>query len=924
MKTEMLINVLQPEECRIAILENGVLEELYVERTSHESYVGNIYKGRIVNIEPSIQAAFVDFGVGRNGFLHVSDVEPTYYRHLEQSRPEGRQRDDRRGRRDERREDRREERREDRRDDRRPRREDRPPPRDRERQEEPVRPERRPEPPVDTGRRRFGADLLEDMPSEEPQAEMMEPVIEEVPAWEPEPEPVVETPALAPEMEAPEPEPSVEEPETPQEKPRKRATTRKKKTTEGKPRRTTRKKPRAGTDEPPPEVMEGAERRTDDGSDPRGLDPDSNPEDELLSFRRSRPAPRQEQVRPASYPEEQVERFSPESGPEIPEVEEPAHVEPVEEEPMPRSRRDEGRRGGGRRRMSIEEELEADLRAADVGPARSEFVPPPPVLEEEPPVAEPAIEEPDTEAAEFVETVLEESWPETTVMEPDEEFAPRPATREQDFEDRPRRGDRGDRGDRGGRGDRGDRGGRGERDRGPRGRGRDRGDRGDRGGRGEGDRRRRGPMGRDGDGRPKPLIQDIFKRGQEVIVQVIKEHLGTKGPTLSTYISIPGRYLVLMPGLNRVGVSRKIQDEEQRRRLKDIFTRLKPPRGVGFIIRTAGEDKSEKELQRDLAYLSRLWQVVVRRIRKEKSPEEVYQESDMITRHIRDTFTGDIDKIIIDGPVAFEQAQEFLQIVMPKYADRIELYEGVEPLFHKYGIEKEIDKIHLKKVPLPNGGSIVIEQTEALVAIDVNSGNFRADRNDPEETAYQINLQAAKEIARQLRLRDLAGVIVNDFIDMREERRRRNVENALRDAVRRDRSRIKILRMSAFGIIEMTRQRVRTSLKRSVFQECSHCAGSGHVKTPESMSLEVMRVVQLAACREYVRRVDVTVTEAVANYLHNVKRKELTQLEQTGNMTVHITGQPGAPPETLQLVCYDNNNNEVKLFAVEERRPQRR
>jgi ribonuclease E len=419
------------------------------------------------------------------------------------------------------------------------------------------------------------------------------------------------------------------------------------------------------------------------------------------------------------------------------------------------------------------------------------------------------------------------------------------------------------------------------------------------------------------------LIQDIFKRGQEVIVQVIKEHLGTKGPTLSTYISIPGRYLVLMPGLNRVGVSRKIEDEDQRRRLKDIFSRLKPPRGVGFIIRTAGEDKTEKELQNDLAYLSRLWQVVVRRLRKQKSPAEIYQESDMITRHIRDTFTGDIDKVIIDEPQAFEHAQEFLQIVMPKYADRIELYNGVEPLFHKFGIEKELDKIHLKKVPLPNGGSIVIEQTEALVAIDVNSGNFRADGN-AEETAYQINLQAAREIARQLRLRDLAGVIVNDFIDMREEGHRRNVERALRDAVARDRSRIKILRMSQFGIIEMTRQRVRTSLKRSVFQECPHCTGTGHVKTPESMSLDVMRAVQLAACREYVKRVEVVVSESVANYLHNRKRKELSQLEQTGNMTVQITGQLGTAPETLTLTCYDNNNNEVKLHANDERRPQRR
>ena len=308
--------------------------------------------------------------------------------------------------------------------------------------------------------------------------------------------------------------------------------------------------------------------------------------------------------------------------------------------------------------------------------------------------------------------------------------------------------------------------------------------RGGRNGRG-GPRDQRRKLGRDGDGRPKPLIQDIFRRGQEVLVQVIKEGIGTKGPTLSTYISIAGRYLVLMPGLNRVGVSRKIADDEQRRRLKEILSELEPPKGLGFIIRTAGVDRNKKELQSDLAYLLRIWQVVVRRVKKQKAPAEIYQESDMITRTIRDTFTSDIDTIWVDEPTAFEHAQEFLQGVMPRYANRIKLYASTEPLFHKYGIEDEIARIQQRKVPLPHGGSIVIEQTEALVAIDVNSGNFRAD-NNAEETAYQMNLHAAREIARQLRLRDLGGVIVNDFIDMRDDQapsRRRE------DAARRGQAR---------------------------------------------------------------------------------------------------------------------------------------
>ena len=275
-----------------------------------------------------------------------------------------------------------------------------------------------------------------------------------------------------------------------------------------------------------------------------------------------------------------------------------------------------------------------------------------------------------------------------------------------------------------------------------------------------------------GRGMVKPPIQEIFRRGDEVLVQVIKESIGTKGPTLSTYISIPGRYLVLMPGLNRVGVSRKIVDEGQRRKLREIMHELNPPKGLGFIVRTAGLERTKRELARDLAYLLRLWKVILRRIKEARTPAPIYQESDMITRTIRDIFTSEIDTIWIDEPSAFERAQEFLRVVMPRFVNRLKLYDEKVPLFHKYGIEDEIAKIQRRHVPLPEGGSIVIDQTEALVAIDVNSGNFRVE-DDAERTAYEMNLRAAKEIARQLRLRDLGGVIVNDFIDMREERHRR-------------------------------------------------------------------------------------------------------------------------------------------------------
>jgi ribonuclease E len=412
--------------------------------------------------------------------------------------------------------------------------------------------------------------------------------------------------------------------------------------------------------------------------------------------------------------------------------------------------------------------------------------------------------------------------------------------------------------------------------------------------------------------RIKPPIQDILRRGDEVLVQVIKEGIGTKGPTLSTYISIPGRYLVLMPALGRVGVSRKIEDDEVRRKLRDVMLELNPPKGLGFIVRTAGIDRTKRELSRDLAYLLRLWKVIVRRIKKHQAPIDIYEESDMIIRTIRDIFTGDVDSIWIDESSAYERAKEFLQIVMPRYANRLHLYEGKEPLFHKYNLDREIALIHQRKVPLKQGGSIVIDQTEALVAIDVNSGNFRAD-NSAEETAYQMNLLAAKEIARQLRLRDLGGVVVNDFIDMRKEKHRRSVERALRDSVKRDRARTKILRTSPFGLIEMTRQRIRPSLKRSVYKDCPGCSGTGVVKTAESMAIEVVRLLISATQQPDVSRITIHVADEVATYLNNRKRRELARLEDENHLWVQIFGNEGVSPEHLVIECHDSQGREIKV-----------
>jgi ribonuclease E len=426
---------------------------------------------------------------------------------------------------------------------------------------------------------------------------------------------------------------------------------------------------------------------------------------------------------------------------------------------------------------------------------------------------------------------------------------------------------------------------------------------------------RKNPKFNERSARHKPPIQEIFTRGSEVLVQVIKEGIGTKGPTLSTYVSIPGRYLVLMPGLQRMGVSRKIEDEDTRRRLRQILRQINPPEGLGFIVRTAGIDRSAQDLVRDMNYLLRLWKTIVKRIEKQQSPIDIYEETDMITRTIRDIFTADIETIWIDQPVAYERARDFMEVVMPRHIDRVKFYDGKEPLFHRYKIEEEIDRIQSRRVPLPGGGSLVIDQTEALVAIDVNSGSHRAG-NDADKTSLQVNMAAAQEIARQIRLRDLGGVIVNDFIDMRDERHRRMVEDKLRDCVERDRARTKVLRISPFGLIEMTRQRIRPSLKRSVFEDCPCCRGIGSVKTAESMAIEVVRTLMKRASNEEVKKLSVEVHTRVAEYLINKKRRDIIDLEERYGVTVNIQTGMNVPPEHFTVKCFSDIGQEIAILGT--------
>jgi len=413
----------------------------------------------------------------------------------------------------------------------------------------------------------------------------------------------------------------------------------------------------------------------------------------------------------------------------------------------------------------------------------------------------------------------------------------------------------------------------------------------------------------------RPPIQECFRRGHEVIVQITKEGVGTKGPTLTTYLSIPGRFLVMMPGMNKLGVSRKIEDDTVRRAMRDQLSTLELPSGMGFIVRTAGQGRPKRDLQRDLNYLLRLWKTVAQRVKKLAAPAGLYRESDLVTRTIRDVYTSSFKRIIVDDEETAQKVKEFLRIAMPRSKSQIELYTDREPLFHRYGIEYEIEKLNMRHVPLLSGGSIVIDTTEAMVTIDVNSGRFRSP-DDAEETAFRINVEAAEEIAHQLRLRDLGGLIVCDFIDMRFDRHKRAVERTLRDALKKHKERARILRLSAFGLIEMTRQRRGPSIKRGIYTDCPNCRGGGLVKSPSSVVLDVMRIVQLAAHRQDVRKITITVSTAVAHLILNRKRASLSTIERETEKTVVIRGDNSVSSDDVSFVCEDANGQILKFTTA--------
>ena len=422
------------------------------------------------------------------------------------------------------------------------------------------------------------------------------------------------------------------------------------------------------------------------------------------------------------------------------------------------------------------------------------------------------------------------------------------------------------------------------------------------------------PMERVGRKTPRysrPPIQQCLRRGQEIIVQVTKEGIGTKGPTLTSYISVPGRYLVMMPGMSALGVSRKIVDDDQRRALKRLLRELNPPENLGFIIRTAGIDRTARELQQDLHFLVRIWKRITHRLDTQRTPALLYEESDLVIRSIRDLAVQEMDRIVVDDPDVAERVRDFLTIASPD-SSMVELYQDPMPLFIRYGVEREIEKINSRRVEMPNGGSLVIDSTEALVAVDVNSGRYREQR-DAELTAYNINKDAIVELCRQLRLRDLGGVIVIDFIDMREDRHKREIEHLLRDELRNDRAKTKVLRMSQFCMIEMTRQRVKPSLKRGIYQDCPHCRGAALIKTPESVTLDVMRRLAAATLHKDITRIELKVYPTVAGYLLNKKRRELVAMEDRTEKKIVITPDAALPDDSVLIEAYDIRGNLINV-----------
>ncbi|AZN72166.1 ribonuclease E/G [Georhizobium profundi] len=424
-------------------------------------------------------------------------------------------------------------------------------------------------------------------------------------------------------------------------------------------------------------------------------------------------------------------------------------------------------------------------------------------------------------------------------------------------------------------------------------------------------------------------IQEVIKRRQILLVQVVKEERGNKGAALTTYLSLAGRYSVLMPNTARGGgISRKITNAQDRKRLKEVARGLEVPQGMGVILRTAGANRTKAEVKRDFEYLMRLWENVRNLTLASTAPCLVYEEGSLIKRSIRDLYNKDISEIIVSGEDGYREAKDFMKMLMPSHAKVVQPYREVHPIFSRSGIEAQLDRMLQPQVTLKSGGYIIINQTEALVAIDVNSGRSTREHSI-EDTALQTNLEAADEVARQLRLRDLAGLIVVDFIDMEEKRNNRSVEKRLKDALKNDRARIQVGRISHFGLLEMSRQRIRASVLESTTQVCDHCGGTGHVRSQSSVALHVIRSIEEFLLKSTTHDLIVRTMPATAIYVLNQKRQSIVEMERRFGVSItidadasigsaHLAIDRGAPVENpvrietiMPLANYDDDDDGV-------------
>ena len=387
-------------------------------------------------------------------------------------------------------------------------------------------------------------------------------------------------------------------------------------------------------------------------------------------------------------------------------------------------------------------------------------------------------------------------------------------------------------------------------------------------------------------------IQEVIKKRQILLVQVVKEERGNKGAALTSYLSLAGRYCVLMPNTARGGgISRKIANQVARRKLKTIVGELDVPEGMGVIVRTAGQSRTKTEIRRDFDYLLRLWNSVRELTLESSAPMVVYEEADLIKRAVRDLYTKEVDEILVDGDTGYRAAKDFMRMLLPSHAKKVQPYRERIPLYHRYQVEQQLDTMHSNSVTLKSGGYLVFSPTEALVAVDVNSGRSTKERNI-EETALKTNLEAAEEVARQLRLRDLAGLVVIDFIDMEENRNNRAVEKRMKDCLKGDRARIQVGRISMFGLMEMSRQRLRPSLFEASTIPCEQCGGSGFVRSTESTVLHVLRAIEEEGIRNRADELTIHVPNDIALYLLNQKRDALMAIEGRYNFQVLILADP--------------------------------